>query len=111
MSKRKLHKTQHSAIRISERCNITDSSTKDLIKLAYRKGLTYSKFDGKVRDYILRRMGDKCNGRYKVVVYRGYLFIFAHNKNLLVTMYELPEDIKIAYNEQYEAIKEKRYGK
>ena len=105
MSKKRMRRSNHSAIRISERCNIIDTTTKQLVELAYYKGYTIKHFTGVVEKYILDKMGDRCNGTYKYVRYREYLFIFAHNKRLLVTMYELPQEIKNAYREQ---IKENR---
>ncbi len=102
-------KSRHADIRISQRCDLKDVKDKDLIKFAFNKGLTLKHFTGIVEDYMLEKLnGMRDNGKQKVVLYRGYVFIFNHNERMLITMYPLPEDIKEEYDKQIKAIKMKR---
>lgn len=105
-------KSRHADIRVSERCDLKDVSSKDLVKFAYTKGLTIKHFKGSVEKYMLEKLnGVRDNGRQRVVLYRGYVFVFNHNERMLITMYPLPPEIKEDYDKQIKTIKEKRYGK
>ncbi len=105
----RITKSKHADIRISQRCDLKDVSDRTLIKLAYIKGLTLKHFKGKVEKYMLEKMnGFRENGKNRVVLYRGYLFIFNHLEKMLITMYPLPDDIKQEYERQ---MKIKEYSK
>ena len=84
--------TKHSIERIKERLGLDVSQ--ELVNNAWLYGKTLKHLNGKTRDFILNKLGYETNGRYRITIYRDIVFIFTAQNPILITIYELPEELK-----------------
>ena len=94
VKKRKIGLTKHSLERIQERLNINESEIQSLVDNAWLFGKTLKYFKGSIKEYILERLGFETNGKYRITIYKDIVFIFTAQNPLLITTYELPEELK-----------------
>lgn len=81
--------SKHSKIRMRERTPYNHKERQNLFKNALLKGQSAQDIkDKKLKQYICERQG-KC----KIKLYKGYLFIYNKNSKKLYTMYKLPKEL------------------
>lgn len=103
-SKKKARTSYHARQRIEQRAD----NRLELVNYAFKKGLTASAFNGKLKYYIYSKQKGKTNGHLKVTIYKGYVFIFQVFKKRLITMYPLPERYLQEYQARWKQVEESR---
>lgn len=93
MSRNHTANTRHGTQRAVERTtNLSKRELSDMIRAASKRGLTAEMLPpGPLRTYVAQR-GTKKRVKY----YRDYLFIFQRTSTSLITMYPIPETVKLA---------------
>jgi hypothetical protein len=97
MAKTKCKKqTKHGMYRITDRCGIPKGTSNQFIKSASIHGFSPLNIpEGPLRYYLLSKEY-ACGKRVKL--YKGFIFIFNHTSNRLITAYPLPEKFVEEFN-------------
>ena len=93
--------TRHADNRLRKRLNLKRKSHQHHIELVLKKGIRHAELAGQIKRFIDKRvMVDTAD---TLIVYNYYVYCFIKQTEVLLTVFELPKELK----SKYESIKRK----
>lgn len=90
MGKVRARNCEHAYLRAAERCGWTRKQAEEMMRLASRKGLSYSNIeDKKLKEFVKQR---QVATRRRIKYYLGYIFVFASTTTRCYTVYKYEGD-------------------